>query len=125
VLVLNLFIFRDAMMARHASGIEGGIALGWLAVSFIMAGTLFYNKAIQTGAQGYVYFFYSGVVAATALRLRNRAGERTVAARLRLGRREPLQGNTPLPAKRSLSAGTPQAGKVPQPNKTPAARLAD
>jgi len=95
VLLFMFFIFRDALVARHAPGIEGAIGLGWIAVTFVMGVTLFYNKAIQTGLQGYIYFFYSGVVAATAMRLRNRVVERSAASKLRAGaHRAPLPADT-------------------------------
>jgi hypothetical protein len=81
VLLFMFFIFRDAMVARHAPGIEGGLALGWLGVTGLMGLGLFYTKSVFTSQMGYLYFFYSGVVAATAMRLRSRVASRIAASR--------------------------------------------
>jgi hypothetical protein len=65
-------IFRDARVAREAEGITGAIALGWIAIIGIMFIAWFYKKTIGSDALSYLFWFYSGVVAAASLRVRRK-----------------------------------------------------
>jgi hypothetical protein len=71
-------VFRDALVAREAEGITGALALGWIAVTGIMFIAWFYKKTIGSDALSYLFWFYSGVIAAASLRIRrkNMAEER-------------------------------------------------
>jgi hypothetical protein len=68
-LILYL-IFRDARVARKAEGMTGAIALGWIAVIGIMFIAWFYKKTVGSDALGYLFWFYSGVIAAASMRIR-------------------------------------------------------
>ena len=68
-LILYL-IFRDALVAREADGITGALALGWIAVIGIMFLAWFYKKTVGSDALSYLFWFYSGVIAAASLRIR-------------------------------------------------------
>ena len=63
-------IFRDALVAREAGGITGALALGWIAVIGIMFLAWFYKKTVGSDALSYLFWFYSGVIAAASLRIR-------------------------------------------------------
>jgi len=114
ILIFMFFIFRDAMVARHAEGLEGALGLGWVAVTFIMAATLFYNKAVFTSQQGYLYFFYSGVVAATAMRLRSRAAQRLAVKRATAATAPVTAGYRPTSPALTASAKS-AGGNAPRP----------
>ena len=68
-LILYL-IFRDALVAREAGGITGDLALGWIAVIGIMFLAWFYKKTVGSDALSYLFWFYSGVIAAASIRIR-------------------------------------------------------
>jgi hypothetical protein len=63
-------IFRDARVAREAEGITGALALGWIAVIGIMFLAWFYKKTVGSDALSYLFWFYSGVIAAASMRIR-------------------------------------------------------
>ena len=67
------FVFRDALVARETEGITGALALGWIAVLGIMLLAWFYKKTVGSDALSYLFWFYSGVVAAASIRLRRQA----------------------------------------------------
>jgi hypothetical protein len=65
-------IFQDARVAREAEGITGALALGWIAVTGIMFIAWFYKKTVGSDALSYLFWFYSGVIAAASLRIRRK-----------------------------------------------------
>lgn len=73
-------IFRDARVAREAEGLTGALALGWIAVVGITLLAWFYKKTVGSDALSYLFWFYSGVVAAASLRIRRQASQANVAA---------------------------------------------
>lgn len=75
VLVLMYFIFRDALVAREDPGLAGALALGWTGVIGIMFLAMFYNNTIDSNAVSYLFWYFSGVVAATSVRVRRAAAE--------------------------------------------------
>jgi hypothetical protein len=66
-------IFRDARVAREAEGITGALALAWIAVTGIMFIAWFYKKTVGSDALSYLFWFYSGVIAAASMRIRRRS----------------------------------------------------
>ena len=74
-------IFRDALVARGADGITGDLALGWIAVLGIMFLAWFYKKTVGSDALSYLFWFYSGVVAAASIRIRREDMLKEVATR--------------------------------------------
>jgi hypothetical protein len=74
-------IFRDARVAREAEGITGALALGWIAVIGIMFLAWFYKKTVGSDALSYLFWFYSGVIAAASMRFRRAAMLEEVATR--------------------------------------------
>jgi hypothetical protein len=75
-------IFRDARVARESEGITGALALGWIAVTGIMFIAWFYKKTVGSDALSYLFWFYSGVIAAASLRIRRKAmAEKLVTSR--------------------------------------------
>ena len=68
-LILYL-IFREALVARSAGGVTSALALGWIAVIGITCAAWFYKKTIGSDALSYLFWFYSGVIAAASLRIR-------------------------------------------------------
>jgi hypothetical protein len=66
-------IFRDARVAREAEGVTGALALAWIAVTGIMFIAWFYKKTVGSDALSYLFWFYSGVIAAASMRIRRRS----------------------------------------------------
>jgi cell division protein FtsW (lipid II flippase) len=82
VLVLYLLVFRDALaVASESEDIVGSIALGWLGVTLIMAIAIFYKSLHYFESLSYLFWYFSGVVAAERMRLQWRANEAQTAAR--------------------------------------------
>ena len=65
-----LMIWRESIVAAEANTLHGTLALGWLAVTPIVAGSLAYFKTFEMNLYSYLFFFYSGVVVAQAHELR-------------------------------------------------------
>jgi hypothetical protein len=81
-------IFRDARVAREADGITGALALGWIAVTGIMFIAWFYKKTVGSDALSYLFWFYSGVIAAASVRIRRKnMAEESAAIRNAISRR--------------------------------------
>jgi hypothetical protein len=97
VLCLHFMIFRDALVARHAEGLAGALGLGWIAVASIIGLTMFYNVAMQNDGLSYLFWFYSGVVVATASRVRREQATEIERERAR-ARRDAAFG-VPVPAR--------------------------
>jgi hypothetical protein len=70
VFVLLYLIFKETMAARRAEGFTGAFAVGWTAVVIIMSATMFYANTMESVALSYLFWFYSGVVCAAAMRVR-------------------------------------------------------
>jgi hypothetical protein len=70
--IILYMIFQDARVAREAEGITGALALGWIAVTGIMFIAWFYKKTVGSDALSYLFWFYSGVIAAASLRIRRK-----------------------------------------------------
>jgi hypothetical protein len=66
-------VFRDARVAREAEGITGALALAWIAVTGIMFIAWFYKKTVGSDALSYLFWFYSGVIAAASMRIRRKS----------------------------------------------------
>jgi hypothetical protein len=70
VYILCLKIFRDAMYVRTNSGLVGTIGLGWMSVILVVVVAFFYKELVRTNTLSYLFWFYSGYIAATAMRMR-------------------------------------------------------
>lgn len=71
-LILYFFtmVIRDAFVARKADGFAGALGLGWIGVASLIFITFFYNRATDHNSMSYCYWYFSGVVVATAMRVR-------------------------------------------------------
>ena len=67
-------LYRDATKLSKGDGIVNRLALGWTGVIALATLALFFRNIFQDGAIAYTFWFYSGMVAAIALRMKK--GER-------------------------------------------------
>jgi len=98
VLVLYLLIFRDALVvASEDEGIVGSIALGWLGVTLVIAIATFYKSLHYFESLSYLFWYFSGVVAAQRMRLQWRTNQSSTAPRRRrqLSSPQPSRARTP------------------------------
>jgi hypothetical protein len=63
-------IFMETLVARRAGGLTGAFAVGWVGVVVLMTVSMVYKGTMQLNALGYLFWFYSGVVSAAAMRVR-------------------------------------------------------
>jgi hypothetical protein len=66
-------IYKDALTARSANGLAGALAVGWTGVVMLMVICTVYKTTISSTAISYLFWFYSGVVAAAAMQIRRRS----------------------------------------------------
>ncbi|MFQ5470860.1 MAG: hypothetical protein ACE5EH_11225 [Gammaproteobacteria bacterium] len=66
------FVLRDAMYLRHREDTIGVLALGWVGVASVMAVILFYKNIIIFNVLGYLFWYFSGCIAAQRKRLEYR-----------------------------------------------------
>lgn len=80
VLVLALMwqIASDSrVVAQRTQGVVGALAAGWVGVTVIIVATMLYIPVIAQSSLSYLFWFFSGVVAAEYSRLRiRRSGDR-------------------------------------------------
>jgi cell division protein FtsW (lipid II flippase) len=81
VLLLYWLILRDSLTVASASNdTKGVLALAWVGITTVIAIGSFYKNLILFESLGYLFWFYSGLIAAERMRL---ARSRTRAARSR------------------------------------------
>ena len=69
VLALMLLVFRDScFVARRVEGLAGTIAAGWAAVTIVMAVSIVYTDVIGFASLSYLFWYFSGLVAAARMR---------------------------------------------------------
>ena len=51
-------------------GLTGALALGWIGVVGMIFLSWFYKKTVTSDALSYLFWFYSGVIAAASMRMR-------------------------------------------------------
>lgn len=69
VLLLHWLIFLDSLaVARQDPGIIGALALGWTGVSAVIVIAFPYTTIITFAAVSYLYWYFSGIVAASRMR---------------------------------------------------------
>jgi hypothetical protein len=76
LLVLGLMwqIASDSRrVARQTDGVVGALAAGWVGVTVIMVAAMLYIPVIAQSSLSYLFWFFSGMVAAECSRLRARA----------------------------------------------------
>jgi hypothetical protein len=74
VLTIDYLIYRDSRaVAETDSGIIGTLAVGWAGVTAVIVMGTFYALLPTSEALSYLFWFYSGVVAAERVRLSHRA----------------------------------------------------
>lgn len=70
VLAIYYLIFRDARAVADADdGIAGVLAAGWAGVTVVIALATFYNNPTSSEAISYLFWYFSGLVAAHRIRL--------------------------------------------------------
>jgi hypothetical protein len=70
VLVTNYLVYRDARVVADADdGITGALAAGWAGVAAVIGVSFFYKNITTSEAITYLFWFFSGVVAAHRVRL--------------------------------------------------------
>jgi len=72
------FLFRDALLLRKSDDIFGSFGLGWSAVIAIMGISLVYNNFMRLNILNFMFWYFSGVVAAKASAMRALPKEYTV-----------------------------------------------
>ena len=73
-LIFFYMLYRDATKLSKGEGIFNRLALGWSGVIVVATLALFFRDIFRDGAIAYTFWFYSGMVAANALRVKK--GER-------------------------------------------------
>jgi hypothetical protein len=69
VLLLYYLLFRDALfVANNDTDIHGALAVGWTGVVALMFVAIFYDPAHQFESLSYLFWYFSGVIAARAAR---------------------------------------------------------
>jgi len=70
VLVIYYLIFRDARVVAEADdGIRGVLAAGWAGVTAVIVVATFYKNTTSSEAISYLFWYFSGVIAAHRVRL--------------------------------------------------------
>jgi len=70
VLLLYWLIFRDAyVLSMQGSSIIGALALGWLGTTAVIAVATFYKTIHYFESLSYMFWYFSGLVAAERMRL--------------------------------------------------------
>lgn len=70
VMVIYYMIFRDARLVAEADdGVAGALAAGWAGVTAVIAIATFYKATSNSEAITYLFWYFSGVVAAHRVRL--------------------------------------------------------
>ena len=70
VLLLYWMIVRDAVaVAAHDRTIIGALALGWVGVTSVIVMATFYKNIHAFESLSYIFWYFSGVIAATRTRL--------------------------------------------------------
>jgi hypothetical protein len=70
VLLLYWLIFRDAyVVSMQDSSIVGALALGWLGTTAVIAVATFYKTVHYFESLSYLFWYFSGLVAAQRMRL--------------------------------------------------------
>jgi hypothetical protein len=100
VLWLLYRIFKESLVARRADGLSGAFAIGWCGVVLLMLASMVYKGTIQSNALSYVFWFYSGLISATAMRVRRSSNSVTrsgagVASAPRIGQSRPRTAMSP------------------------------
>ena len=70
VFMLDWLVFRDALfVARHDRTLIGAVALGWVGFTIVMVISTFYKDVKAYDSLSYLFWYFSGVIAATRMRL--------------------------------------------------------
>ena len=64
-------IFRDALVLKESTGVEGVLGLGWVGVIGLMYLSVFYSELMSKEAISYPFWYFSGVVASRAFQIRS------------------------------------------------------
>lgn len=77
VMLLYLMIFRDArFVARHDSGLGGAMAAGWTGAVAVIVVATFYVEMMAYGSTSFLFWYFSGLLAAHRMRLAAPATQR-------------------------------------------------
>jgi hypothetical protein len=79
-----LLVFRDAVKLRNSDSLAGAVALGWVAVTPVIALGFVYTNIFEFNLLSYLFWYFSAYVIASRYR-----AERTAEALARAGR-QPL-----------------------------------
>jgi len=71
LLLLFYLVFKDALRLRMSEEIIGLVALAWLSILCIYLLALFYGKIIPSNALSFLFWYFSGLIAAASARLPN------------------------------------------------------
>jgi hypothetical protein len=88
VFLIYWLIFRDALAVAHMNdGVRGAIAIGWCGVTLVVTVACFYKRLHAFESLSYLFWYFSGLIAASRMRLALQAPSRlAVAPRVKLGR---------------------------------------
>ncbi len=70
MIVFCFLILRDALYLRNQPGLVSAIGLGWASVMIVFMVALMYKNMIYSNVLGYLSWYFSGYVMATAVRFR-------------------------------------------------------
>lgn len=83
VYVLYLMIFRDARyLAERDKSLQGALAAGWTGAMAVMAISTFYTNTIVSPALSFLFWYFSGVIAANRVRFMRQLAQERSARRL-------------------------------------------
>ena len=69
VLLLHLFIFADSLaVARQDRGLPGALAIGWTGTTAVIVLCFPYTELITMPVTSFLYWYFSGIVAASRMR---------------------------------------------------------
>jgi hypothetical protein len=69
IMLLYWLIFRDSLVVSHQPGLIGAIASGWTAVTVLLCVSLFYSNVHVSSCLSYLFWYFSGLVAAHRARM--------------------------------------------------------
>jgi len=70
MLVFFSLVFRDTLYLKRGNDLTAAFALGWIGVMAVLTMSLVYDKSVRSDEVGYLLWYFSGCVAATAARRR-------------------------------------------------------
>jgi hypothetical protein len=119
VFVLYWMVFKDSLfVARMDPGLMGAIAAAWAGVAAMTVMCMPYKTSYVFPSLSFLFWYFSGLVAARRMQLVTQAREAAAAAAIPRIATKPATPGVPAPAPASVPAGA--TGRVRSPTRSPA-----